>query len=86
MPTRCVAELPHNWTRCLNGIRHAVLGAFGCGAFKNPAFEVANFYREEIAKRTGDFSVLAFAIFSAGYGPNNFTPFERTFSITGTDQ
>src|SRR5262245_53573411 len=30
-------------------IRHAVLGAFGCGAFRNPAHRVAQIYSEEIA-------------------------------------
>jgi len=57
------------------GIRHVVLGAFGCGAFRNPADRVASIYRDEIAARATDFAVTAFAIFSAGYGPDNFTPF-----------
>jgi hypothetical protein len=58
-----------------HGIRHAVLGAFGCGAFRNPAPAVARIYRDEIAVREQDFSVLVFAIFAAGYGPDNYTPF-----------
>jgi hypothetical protein len=57
------------------GLRHVVLGAFGCGAFRNPADRVASIYRDEIAARATDFAVTAFAIFSAGYGPDNFTPF-----------
>lgn len=65
------------------GVRHAVLGAFGCGAFRNPASEVARIYREEIAVRRESFSVLVFAIFAAGYGPDNFTPFRETFEIRG---
>lgn len=44
------------------GIRHAVLGAFGCGAFRNPAEMVATLYREEIQARASSFSVIAFAI------------------------
>ncbi len=63
-----------------HGIRHAVLGAFGCGAFRNPAHRVAQIYREEITARSDDFTVIAFAIFSAGYGPDNFTPFSEAFS------
>jgi len=59
------------------GIRHAVLGAFGCGDFRNPAHEVARIYREEIVARERHFSVIAFAIFSAGYGPDNYEPFAR---------
>jgi hypothetical protein len=62
-----------------HGIRHVVLGAFGCGAFKNPADRVARVYREEIAKAYEDFSVIAFAVFSAGYGPNNYAPFAEVF-------
>jgi hypothetical protein len=61
------------------GIRHAVLGAFGCGAFENPADRVAAIYRDEIAARAGDFAVIAFAIFHAGYGRDNFTPFSGVF-------
>jgi uncharacterized protein (TIGR02452 family) len=62
-----------------HGIRHAVLGAFGCGAFRNPAELVARVYQEEISKRESDFSVIAFAVFSAGYGPNNYIPFAEEF-------
>ncbi len=60
-------------------IRHVVLGAFGCGAFRNPADRVSAIYREEITARSEDFAVIAFAIFSAGYGPGNFPPFARAF-------
>jgi len=62
-----------------HGIRHAVLSAFGCGAFRNPARSVAEIYREEIAAREADFAVIAFAIFAPGYGPDNYTPFAEVF-------
>jgi hypothetical protein len=62
------------------GIRHAVLGAFGCGAFENPAQRVAAIYREELAARADDFSVVAFAVFHAGYGRDNYTPFAAAFA------
>ena len=61
-------------------VRHAVLSAFGCGAFRNPAGQVAQIYREEIDRRHGDFSVIVFAIFPPGYGPDNFAPFARAFA------
>ena len=64
-----------------HGIRHAVLGAFGCGAFSNPTEEVARLYKEELAAREGAFDVIAFAIFSAGYGRDNYTPFVAVFSV-----
>lgn len=63
-----------------HGIRHAVLGAFGCGAFENPADRVAAIYREEVAARAEAFSVIAFAIFHAGYGRDNYTPFAGAFA------
>jgi hypothetical protein len=64
-------------------LRHAILGAFGCGAFRNPAAIVARLYREEIEKRAHDFSIITFAIFSAGYGPDNYTPFKAVFTLSG---
>jgi len=64
-----------------HGIRHAVLGASGCGAFMNPAARVAALYRDEFEKRKQNFSVIAFAIFQAGYGPDNLTPFQQVFDV-----
>jgi hypothetical protein len=63
-----------------HGVRHAVLGAFGCGAFQNPADRVAQIYREELEARRASFSLVAFAIFAAGYGPDNYTPFAEVFA------
>lgn len=60
-------------------VRHVVLGAFGCGAFRNPADQVAQIYREEITARQSDFAMIAFAIFATGYGPDNYTPFAEAF-------
>ena len=61
-------------------VNHAVLGASGCGAFMNPAQRVAEIYRDEIQKRQHNFCVIAFAIYNAGYGPDNYTPFQQVFS------
>lgn len=63
-----------------NGVRHAIWGAFGCGAFGNPAAAVAHLYREAIAARARDFEFIAFAIYSAGYGPDNYPPFVSELS------
>jgi len=73
---RIVAQLE---TLMAANIRHAVLSAFGCGAFLNPASTVAAIYREEIARRKAHFELIAFAIFDPGYGPDNFTTFRRIF-------
>jgi hypothetical protein len=64
-------------------VRHAILSAFGCGAFRNPADVVARLYREEIAARKAHFDVIAFAIFAPGYGPDNYEPFAREFAKRG---
>ena len=62
-----------------HNVRHVVLGASGCGAFMNPTQRIADIYREEIEKRKQNFNVIAFAIYSAGYGPDNYTPFQQVF-------
>ncbi|HAT8907572.1 TPA: TIGR02452 family protein [Legionella pneumophila subsp. pneumophila] len=59
-------------------IRHVVLSAFGCGAFGNPAKEVAKIYREELQKHAGDFDDVVFAVYDTEYGPNNFEPFKES--------
>ncbi|PRQ03400.1 hypothetical protein ENSA5_16060 [Enhygromyxa salina] len=62
------------------GVRHAVLSAFGCGAFRNPADQVAGLYGDALREREGAFDCLAFAIFHPGYGPDNFTPFAEALT------
>lgn len=62
-------------TLCHHRIGHAVLSAFGCGAFRNPAPAVAALYREELERRIDRFHLVAFAIHAPGYGPDNYTPF-----------
>ncbi len=69
-----------------HGIRHAVLGALGCGAFKNPSRDIAQIYKEEIIIRRADFALIAFAIFAAGYGPGNYKPFSDVFRDQGNDR
>lgn len=59
------------------GIRSVVFGAFGCGAFQNPGDQVAEIYRREILARREDFSIIAFAVFDAGYGPSNYDLFRN---------
>ena len=61
------------------GVRHVVLSAFGCGAFQNPSPIVAGVYKQEVLKRKEHFDVVAFAIFLAGYGPDNFGVFRDIF-------
>ncbi|MBP9721940.1 MAG: DUF2263 domain-containing protein [Gammaproteobacteria bacterium] len=67
-------------TLIAHGQRHVVLSAFGCGAFGNPPEQMAEIYREELAKRAEKFDVVVFAIYYPGYGPNNFTHFSKEFT------
>ncbi len=60
-------------------VRYAVLGAIGCGAFLNPPEVIARLYKEEILKRIDDFDLIAFAVFSAGYGSDNYAIFSKVF-------
>lgn len=76
--TRARIEAQLN-TLKMEGIRHVVLGAFGCGAFGNPTREVAQIYKECIQSCEDDFDVIAFAIYHAGYGPDNYAIFKRVF-------
>ncbi len=73
---RIIAQLD---TLRANNIRYVVLGAFGCGAFLNPSDKVARLYKEEIIKRIDDFELIAFAVFSAGYGSENYAIFAKVF-------
>ena len=59
-----------------SNIKNVVLGAHGCGAFLNPPEKVAEIYKEVINEFIKDFNVISFAIFNAGYGPDNYTIFK----------
>jgi len=71
-------------TLIANEVRHVVLGAFGCGAFANPAHVVAGLYKELICERARHFTRIAFAIHNAGYGPDNYAPFAEAFATHRT--
>ena len=66
-------------TLAAHDVRHVVLSAFGCGAFRNPAFEVARLYREVLEDVRRGLTCVVFAIFNPGYGPDNYTPFVEAF-------
>ena len=50
----------------------------GAGSNLIPS-QVAVIYRTELQKRAEHFDVIAFGIFQAGYGPDNFLPFAKAF-------
>ncbi|MCL9683613.1 poly(ADP-ribose) glycohydrolase domain-containing protein [Legionella maioricensis] len=57
-------------TLILNEKSHVILGAWGCGAFKNKPDFVAEVYREEIEKRAKFFDHIVFPIINAGSSEN----------------
>jgi len=80
-PAECLRRIHAQLlTLKIAGVRHVVLGAHGCGAFRNPAKEVAKLYAQAIEVYDGYFDVIAFAVFNPGYGPDNYTPFAKQFN------
>ena len=65
-----------------SGHPHLVLGAFGCGAFGNPAGPVAAVFREELASPCfrGAFARVVFAVLDP-MGTGNLGPFHREIGL-----
>lgn len=55
-----------------------ILGAFGCGAFRNPPEIVAKAFKEVVDEFIYDFEVIEFAIYSSK-GTENIDAFKRVF-------
>ena len=68
-----------------HGVKYVVLSAFGCGAFGNDPHKVSMMYRDAIWKHAKNFKVIAFAIYYAGFGENNFKIFHSTLKDLLTD-
>jgi hypothetical protein len=70
-------------TAHLAGATHLLLSAFGCGAFANPEYQdfitetVFKLYRDAVDTFGVWFTRIDFAIFSAGYGNDNFSKWSR---------
>ncbi|MGV3740375.1 MAG: poly(ADP-ribose) glycohydrolase domain-containing protein [Gammaproteobacteria bacterium] len=73
---RCIAAQLD--TLIVQGRKHVILGAWGCGEFHNDPHIVARIYQEEISKRAEHFLHIAFAILrTASHHHINHTAFEE---------
>lgn len=62
-----------------HGAKVLVLGAFGCGAFRNDPHVVARAYREALKDYAGDFVEIEFAIYCRSYEDENYKAFDDVF-------
>lgn len=69
------------WTAIENEVDNIVLGAFGCGAFRNPPYLVARAFKEEVEKVKGCFDNIVFAtlVTPGTGGDENYNTFKRVF-------
>ena len=62
-----------------NGEEALILGAFGCGAFRNPPKVVAKAYKNILPEFKNSFKVVEFAVYCSPRDAENFTVFESVF-------
>lgn len=62
-----------------NGVKVLVLGAFGCGAFKNNPYVVSKAYQLLVEEYKHHFKHISFAIFCTKREKNNYNAFVRAF-------
>ncbi len=64
-----------------NRVDNIVLGAFGCGAFRNPPYLVARAFKEEVEKVRNCFDNIVFAtlVTPGNGGDENYNTFKRVF-------
>ncbi len=67
-------------TLIIAGKTHVILGAWGCGAFKNKPNIVAQIYREEIEKRAQCFEHIVFPVINTQYRSENFNIFHESLN------
>src|SRR5262249_37088796 len=59
------------------GYKTVILGALGCGAFKNPPSDVANIFSAVLSQYAGYIPEVVFAIKATGAKDDNFTIFSN---------
>lgn len=62
------------------GAQCLVLGAFGCGAFSNDPYLVANAWHQEVDALRNHFDLIEFAVFHMPYEQDNYDAFVDEFA------
>jgi len=64
-----------------HGHKHLILGAFGCGVFKNSPRDVAGYFHEALKhpKFRGKFKEIVFAVYDTSDSKQTFGAFQRQF-------
>ena len=62
-----------------NGAEVLILGAFGCGAFRNPPEVVAQVFKEVSKEYKYYFDTIEYAVFCRGYETENYDAFKEAF-------
>lgn len=63
-----------------NNVGYLVLGAFGCGAFKNNPYIVARAWKDITNQYKKYFNVIDYAIFCNQYNQENYIAFDKVFN------
>ena len=58
-----------------------ILGAFGCGAFRNPPEIVARLFKEATGQYGSSFETIEFAVFHTSRETNNYDAFVKAFDV-----
>ena len=64
----------------LNNVEILILGAFGCGAFRNDPNVVAKAYKDALEEYKKSFFLIDFAIYTRPDEEENYLAFKRHFT------
>ena len=67
-----------------NGAECLVLGAFGCGAFRNNPYVVAKVYARLMKEYKDSFDEVEFAVFCKGFEVTNYEAFKKALGVEST--
>lgn len=65
---------------CANNVEVLILGAFGCGAFRNNPNVVAKAYKDAVEHFRHAFKEIEFAVYCPPKDPTNYNEFRATFN------